>query len=140
MGKKGLAISIVTCLICIGLPLTWGGAVTLERVIYTLGKLCILLYRMFKGYDDGAKAYHTVEVKYLDSKSEYLEEFVIFVDEKTYMQIANEYTDINRILGLDRPGNGEKYVEIPCVKSDQERAGDGDLGGQLNPAPNENCA
>ena len=131
MGKKGLVISIVTCLICIGLPLTWGGVVTLERVIYTLGKLCILLYRMFKGYDDGAKAYHTVEVRYLDSKSEYLEEFVIFVDDKIYIKIANEYTDINRIMGLETPEKIEN-VEIPCIQSDQERAGDSDLECQFN--------
>lgn len=129
MGKKGLVISIVTCLICIGLPLTWCGVVTLERVIYTLGKLCILLYRMFKGYDDGAKAYHTVEVRHLDSKSEYLEEFVTFVDDKIYIKIANEYTEINRIMGLEIPKKND-YVEIPCIQSNQERAGDSDLGSQ----------
>lgn len=138
MGRKGLVISIVTCLICIGLPLTWSGAVTLERVIYTLGKLCILLYRMFKGYDDGAKAYHTVEVRYLDSKSEYLEEFVIFVDDKIYIKIANEYTDINRIMGLETPEKNED-VKIPCVQLDQERAGESDPGSQPHPLADPHC-
>lgn len=139
MGKKGLVISIATCLICIGLPLTWGGAVTLERVIYTLGKLCILLYRMFKGYDDGAKAYHTIEVRHLDAKSEYLEDFITFVDEKTYLKIANEYTEINRIMGLEIHEKND-YVEIPCIQSNQERAGDSDLGSQPHHITDTNCA
>lgn len=140
VGKKGLVISVVPCMICVGLPLTWGGAVTIERVTYTAGKLCVLLYRMFKGYSDGAKAYHTIEVKYLDSKSEYLEDFCTFVDKKEYLNIANEYTDINRILGQYSPGNGEKHVEIPCIEPNQERAGDSDLGSQLNPAADSYCA
>ena len=94
---------------------------------------------MFKGYDDGAKAYHTVEVRYLDSKSEYLEEFVIFVDDKIYIKIANEYTDINRIMGLETPEK-TKNVEIPCIEPNQERAGDGDLECQFNGLANPNRA
>lgn len=139
MGLKGLFISIITSLICIGLPLTWVGVVTIERVIYTIGKLGVLLYRMFKGYDDGAKAYHTVEVKYLDSKSEYLEEFVTFVDDKIYIKIANEYTDINRIMGLEIPEKND-YVEIPCIQSNQEGAGDSDLERQPHHITDSNCA
>lgn len=129
VGKKGLLVSVITCLICVGLPLTWCGDVTVARVIYTIGKLAVLLYRMFKGYDDGAKAYHTIEVKYLDTKSEYLEEYVDFIDTKKYLQIANEYTDINRIMRQEA-STDEK---IPCIEPNQERAGDCDLGSQPNP-------
>lgn len=140
-GKKGLAISTVTCVICVGVPLAWSGAITLSRVIYTIGKLVVLLYRMFKGYGDGARAYHTVEVKHLNAISDYLEEFVDFADTKKYLLIANEYTAINRIMGLETPENKED-AEIPCIEPNQDRAGDSDLGSKPNPLadPNRACA
>lgn len=131
-GKKGILISVVTCVFCVGMPLTWSGAITLSRVIYTLGKLMILLYRMFKGYGDGARAYHTIEVRHLNVISDYLDEFVDFVDNQKYLSIANEYTDINRIMGIESPRSGDDNVKIPCVQPNQERAGDGDLGSQPN--------
>lgn len=133
-GKKGLLISVVTCVICIGLPITWVGGATLSRIVYTLGKLAVLLYRMCKGYGEGAKAYHTVEVRHLNSKSDYLEDFVQFFDQKQYLTIANEYTQINRLMGLYPPENGDDHVKIPRVEPDQERAGDGDEGSQPNKA------
>lgn len=139
IGFKGLIISVVTCLICVGLPITWGGHVTISKIIYTIGKLIVLLFRMFKGYDSGAKAYHTIDVKHLDAKSEYLEEFVVFVDNKIYIKIANEHTDINRIMGLEIPEKND-YVKIPCVEPNQERAGDSDLGSQPHHITDTNCA
>lgn len=136
-GRKGLVVSVVTCVIMVGLPLTFSGAVTMSKIIYTLGKLAVLLYRMFKGYSNGAKAYHTVEVRHLDSKSDYLEEFVGFVDNKIYLTIANEYTQINKILGIDNP---EEKNETACIEPNQERAGDGDLGSQPHPLADANRA
>ena len=138
-GRKGLVVSVVTCVIMVGLPLTFSGAVTMSKIVYTLGKLAVLLYRMFKGYSNGAKAYHTVEVRHLDSKTDYLEEFVGFVDDKIYLVIANEYTQINKILGIDSP---EVQNENACIQPNKERAGDSDLGCQPNPLadPNRACA
>ena len=129
-GRKGIVVSVVTCVFLVGLPLTFSGGVTLSKIIYTIGKLAVLLYRMFKGYAEGARAYHTVEVRHLDSKSDYLEEFVGFVDNKTYIKIANEYTQINKILGTDLP---EENHETACIEPNQERAGDCDLGSQPHP-------
>lgn len=135
-GKKGLAISIVTCIFCVGLPITLGGAVTLAKVIYTIGKLVVLLYRMFHGYSEGAKAYHTIEVRHLDSKSDYLEDFARFIDTQEYLKIANEYTQINKILGI----TPEENHETACIQPNQERAGDGDLGSQPHPLADAACA
>lgn len=126
-GKKGLIISVVTCLFLVGLPLAFAKEITADVIIYTIGKLAALLYRMAKGYSEGAKAYHTVEVRHLDSKSDYLEEFVGFVDDKAYMKIASEYTQIYKILGIENP---EEKHEDACIESHQERAGDGYLGSQ----------
>jgi hypothetical protein len=138
-GKKGLVISIVTCIICIGSPLAWSGAITMSEVVYTISKLMILLYRMFKGYGNGAKAYHTVEVKHLNAISDYLEEFVDFADNKKYLLIASEYTAINRIMGLETPEKNED-AEIPCIQFDPPRAGDGNLGCQPHPLADANRA
>ena len=138
-GKRGLAISIVTCIVCIGSPLAWSGAITMSEIVYTIGKLMILLYRMFKGYGNGAKAYHTVEVKHLNAISDYLEEFVDFADTKKYLLIASEYTEINRIMGLETPQKIED-VEISCIELNQERAGDSDLGSQPNPVADSHRA
>lgn len=134
IGLKGLIVSVVTCLICVGLPITWGGYVTLSKIIYTIGKLIVLLFRMFKGYDSGAKAYHTVEVKYLDAKSDYLEEFVEFIDNKTYIKISDEYTEIKKIIG------DEKHAQIPRIESDKKRIGEGDLRSQFDTLATKDCA
>ena len=137
-GRNGLIISIVTCVVCIGLPLTFAGWPTASELVYTLGKLAALLYRMFKGYSDGARAYHTIEVRHLDSKSEYLEEYADFYDKKVYLTIANEYTQINRILGLNSsPENGDEYVKISCIEPYQEGAGDGYRGSEPDHTPAE---
>ena len=131
-GRKGLIASVVTCIICVGLPITFIGGTTLAKVVYTLGKLVVLLFRMFKGYSDGAKAYHTVEVRHLDSKSEYLEEYADFYDKKTYLTIANEYTQIRHLLGVECPGNGEGNVKISCIEPYQEGTGGGHRGSEPN--------
>jgi hypothetical protein len=94
---------------------------------------------MAKGYGDGARAYHTVEVKHLNAISDYLEEFVDFADNKKYLLIASEYTAINRIMGLETPEKNED-AEIPCIEPNQERAGNGDLGSQPHPLTDANRA
>ena len=135
-GKKRLIVSTVTCLFLVGFPLAMASEVTVDVIIYTVGKLAALLYRMFKGYSNGAKAYHTIEVQHLDSKSDYLEEFVGFVDDKIYLTIANEYTQINKILGIAP----EENHETACIQPNQERAGDGDLRSQPHPLADAACA
>lgn len=136
-GRKGLIISAITCAVCIGLPITFIGGTTISKVVYTMGKLVVLLFRMFKGYSDGAKAYHTVDVKHMTAKSEYLEEYADFYDKKIYLSIANEYTQINRIVGLERLGNGDGDVKISCIEPNQEGAGGGHRGSEPDGDPVE---
>lgn len=136
-GKKSIAISVATCVVCVGLPIAFVGGTALSRVIYTLGKLAVLVFRMFKGYSDGAMAYHTIEVRHLDSKSEYLEEYADFYDKKLYLTIANDYAQINRILGLDCPGNGDEDVKISCIEPNEEGAGGGHRGSEPDGDPVE---
>lgn len=133
-GWSGIVISAITCMVCVGLPITFVGGTSIAKVIYTLGKLAVLLFRMFKGYSDGAKAYHTIEVRHLNSKSEYLEEYADFYDKKVYLTIANEYTIINQLLGAVNPGGRN---EVSCIEFNQERAGRGYRGGEPDRTPAE---
>ena len=69
--------------------------ITFARVLYTLFKLIMLLFRMAKGYDRGAKAYNTVDVKQYRARSNYLRAYITFVNEKVYLNLGDKYGDVN---------------------------------------------
>ena len=50
---------------------------------------------MAKGYEIGAKAYNTVEVRLLESKCNYLRQYIRFVEDKTYLKLGDRYGDIS---------------------------------------------
>lgn len=72
--------------------------VSVARLIYTLFKLTVLLYRMAKGYGKGARAYNTVEVRMNKAKSNYLRQYLKFIEEKTYLRLGDKYGDISDII------------------------------------------
>ena len=53
---------------------------------------------MTKGYDVGAKAYNTVEVKQLNAKNNYLQQYIKFVENKIYLKLGNKYGDIDYLI------------------------------------------
>lgn len=87
--------SIFTALLSVSVVLTLTSDITFARVMYTAVKLVILLFRMAQGYDIGAKAYNTVEVKRLAAKNNYLRQYIRFVNDKTYLKLGDEYGDIS---------------------------------------------
>ena len=87
--------SIFTALLSVSVVLTLTTDISFARVMYTAVKLVILLFRMAQGYDIGAKAYNTVEVKRLAAKNNYLRQYLRFVNDKTYTKIGEEYGDIS---------------------------------------------
>jgi hypothetical protein len=54
---------------------------------------------MAKGYDRGARAYNTVEVTQLKAKTNYLRQYVRFVENKIYMKLGDKYGDISCFVG-----------------------------------------
>lgn len=89
------AISLVfTGLLTVTIAITLTSDITLARVIYTAYKLVLLLFRMAKGYEEGAKAYNTIEVKRLKAKAVYLREYIKFVTEKTYLELVDQYEEL----------------------------------------------
>ena len=99
MYKKTHSPSVLISCILTGL-LTVSVAVTLTsdfsyaRVMYTAFKVIILLFKMAQGYQRGAKAYNSIEVRQYQAKSNYLRQYIRFVEDKTYLKLDDKYGDI----------------------------------------------
>lgn len=100
--RSHMITTMLTCtfsaLLTISIAITLTSDVTLARVIYTIFKLTMLLFRMAKGYDRGAKAYNTIEVKQLKAKSNYLRRYINFVIEKQYLKLIDKYDELKAIV------------------------------------------
>ena len=92
---------IFTGLLTISVVLIFTSDASFARVVYTLFKIIVLLYRMAIGYALGAKAYNTVEARRLEVKCNYLRNYIRFVEDKTYLKIGNKYGDISRFANED---------------------------------------
>jgi hypothetical protein len=53
---------------------------------------------MAKGYERGARAYNTIEVKHLKARVNYLREYIHFVNNKTYVKLADKYEEIRDLM------------------------------------------
>lgn len=90
--------AVFAALVTISVAITLTSDISFSRVMYTAFKLIILLYRMAQGYDVGAKAYNTVEVKQLNAKNNYLQQYLKFVENKIYLKLGNKYGDIDYLI------------------------------------------
>lgn len=90
---------IFTGLLTISVAMYMTTDIGLARVIYTLFKLIVLLYRMGVGYALGAKAYNTVEVRRLKARTNYLRRYCTFVADKIYLNIGSKYGDPTTFTG-----------------------------------------
>lgn len=89
--------------------------VSMARVIYTLFKLIILFYRMASGYAMGAKAFNTIEVRQIRAKCNYLRQYIMFVEDKIYINLEKEkYGNVKCFVseerGIEVKGN-DSYLE-----------------------------
>lgn len=85
---------IFTGLLVFNVAFTMTSDVTVARVIFTAYKLTMLLYRMAKGYNRGARAYNTIEVRNYKAKCNYLRQYIKFIEEKTYLKLGDKYKDL----------------------------------------------
>ena len=104
--------AIFTGLLTISVVLTLTADISFARVMYTAFKVMMLLFRMAQGYDVGAKAYNTVEVRQLKAKSNYLRQYIRFVNDKTYLRLGSEYGDISAYIETEEVPK----VEAPTVE------------------------
>jgi hypothetical protein len=100
--KKNIAETVIACiftgLLTVTVVVTLTSDITFARVIYTIFKLTMLLFRMAKGYDKGARAYNIVEVRQFKAKTKYLREYLSFIEDKTYLRLGDKYGDISAYI------------------------------------------
>ena len=109
--KKHIIETVLACvftgLLTVTVVLSMTSDVTFARVIYTVFKLVMLLFRMAKGYDRGARAYNTIQVKNHKAKCNYLRLYERFVKEKTYLKLGDKYGDISCYIDNEIPLTNE---------------------------------
>ena len=115
--KKHMITTVISCiftgLLTVTVAVTLTTDITFARVVYTVFKLTMLLFRMAKGYERGAKAYNTIEVKNLKVRTNYLRQYIKFVEEETYLKFKDEYEELKEILGEDEvPEEQIKISEV----------------------------
>lgn len=96
-----LLSAIFAGLLTVSFAISLTSDISFARVLYTLFKLVILLFRMAKGYEIGAKAYNTVEVKQLTARNYYLKSYTKFVTDKVYLKLGDKYGDASRLMPDD---------------------------------------
>lgn len=97
--KKSMVETVLACiftgLLTVSVVVTLTSDITMARVIYTMFKLAMLLFRMVKGFDRGARAYNTIEVRMNKAKCNYLRQYLKFIEDKTYLRLGDKYGDIS---------------------------------------------
>lgn len=99
---------IFTGLLTVTVAVTLTSDITIARVIYTVFKLTMLLFRMGRGYDRGCRAFNTYEVRMLKAKTNYLNQYVKFIEDKLYLNLGDKYGDISQFVMLK---NNEETIE-----------------------------
>ena len=99
-----LLACIFTGLLTVTVVVTFTSDITFARVIYTIFKLGMLTFRMAKGYDRGAKAYNTIEVRRYKAKSYYLRLYEKFVKDKIYLRLGDKYGDYQIFMPGEEQG------------------------------------
>ena len=85
----------------------------MARVIYTVFKLVILLFRMATGYGMGAKAFNTIEVRQIKAKCNYLRQYIMFIEDKIYLNLGDKYGDVKCFVGGEAdPAHIEATAQI----------------------------
>ena len=73
----------------------------------------MLLFRMAKGFDRGARAYNTIEVRQLKAKTNYLKMYEKFMTEKMYLHLGDKYGDTSyaeETTAVDETSSEEETV------------------------------
>lgn len=81
--------------------------ISVGMIIYTVFKIALMLFRMYRGYSRGAKAFNTVEPKHLQAKTKYLYKYLEFLKNKTYLDLGDKY----EIVGVPKEAETEAEIE-----------------------------
>ena len=103
-----IILSIITGIVSVLPAFVLNDGASWELVVYTLFKLVMLMFRMYKGYMNGTKAFNTVEVKHLQDKIKYLNLYHEFINKKIYIKLGDKYGSI--------PGYEEGYESPSTIE------------------------
>ena len=108
---KHIALAFLTGFICILPEFMMNNGKPIELIIYTVFKLVMLALRMYVGYNNGARAYNTVEIKHIQDKMKYLNLYLEFLDKKIYKSIGEKYGTVEFEEDLDTENRSEDKEE-----------------------------
>lgn len=90
-GWFNLTLTAVTCAFSASIAFFANAGASWGLVMYTLLKLALLCWRMYKGFSAGSRAYNTFEVKHLQDKMTYMHlylEYLSKAEKETHTETA----------------------------------------------------
>ena len=91
IGKGHIVITALIAIIAAVPAFTLAQEFTVGAIIYTVFKIALLLFRMYAGFNRGAKAFNSVEPKSLQDKIKYLYLYLEFVENRTFEKLMDKY-------------------------------------------------
>lgn len=90
-GWKHILLTVIFVVVAVSPTFALAQNFSWGMLIYTTFKIALLLFRMFRGYSRGAKAFNTIEPKHLQAKTKYLYMYLEFLENKTYLKLGDKY-------------------------------------------------
>ncbi len=106
IGWKHIFLTIIVVLVAVAPTFALIQNFSFGMIVYTMFKIALMLFRMYRGYSRGAKAFNTIEPKHLQAKTKYLYLYLEFLRNKTYLDLADKY----KIVGI--PKEADTVTEI----------------------------
>lgn len=115
-GSK-IAKTILTIVFTVGIGFTFSPGITWGKVAFTIYRLIAVFIRMKVGFDRGAKAFHTVEVKHRESQIWYIDMYDEFLETKGLYEAAEQKYGGANLINLDSKEDQKNETEDQHVKS-----------------------
>lgn len=98
-GKSKLARSVLSVVLTVGIGFSLSPGVTWGKVVYTIYRMIAILIRMKMGFDKGAKAYNSIEVKHRESQIYYMDKYMEFLNtDGLYEIVAKKYGEYDLMI------------------------------------------
>jgi hypothetical protein len=109
-GIGHIITTVIFAIVAVVPTFTLAANFSVGMVIYTVFKIALMLFRMYRGYSRGAKAFNTIEPRHLQAKTKYLYMYLEFLKNKTYLEFGEKYGTIGTAeeKGAEKDGEGRK--------------------------------
>lgn len=112
-GFKGILIAVITAACSVSIAMTLVSDPSWHRVLYTVIKLLVILYRMARGFNDGAQAYNKIEVSHKKQQVKFLELYQEYCNENggvKQSEVSPELDAPDRVGSEARERDGELHA------------------------------